>query len=109
MNDVFIILVAIAIATVVALYIFGKGADEINEEKPKINFYELDKFQPRKMTDLSVPSSINLAKKDVTPVSTEAAIAPKKKYYKKKKKKPAIANNAQVDKKPVGRPRKTTE
>ena len=98
MNDVFIILVAIAIATVVALYIFGKGADEINEEKPKINFYELDKFQPRKMTDLSKGT-----------LGVDPVIAPKKKYYKKKKKKPAIANNAQVDKKPVGRPRKTTE
>jgi len=95
MNDVFIILVAVAIATVVALYIFGKGADEIKEEKPKINFNELDRFQPRKMTDLSKP--------------VDPTTAPKKKYYKKRKKKPAVANNTIVDKKPVGRPRKTTE
>jgi len=89
MNDVFIILVAVAIATVVALYIFGKGADEIKEEKPVI------KFEPRKMTDLSKP--------------VDLTTAPKKKYYKKRKKKPAVANNTIVDKKPVGRPRKTTE
>jgi hypothetical protein len=32
---------------------------------------------------------------------------PKKKYYKKRnKKKPTVANDAQVEKKPVGRPRK---
>lgn len=49
------------------------------------------KFQPRKVTDLSNPE------------------APKKRYYKKKrKKKPTVANNAQVEKRPVGRPRKTT-
>lgn len=47
------------------------------------------KFQPRKVTDLSNPE------------------APKKRYYKKKrKKKPTVANNAQVEKRPVGRPRK---
>lgn len=34
---------------------------------------------------------------------------PKKKYYKNKKKKSTVANNAQVEKKPVGRPRKVTE
>jgi hypothetical protein len=47
------------------------------------------KFQPRKVTDLSNPE------------------APKKRYYKKKrKKKPTVANNAQVEKRSVGRPRK---
>lgn len=83
MNYLFIILPAIAIASVVILYVLTRNAQEIKEEElpPVI------KFQPRKMTDLSPPSSINLAKKDVTPVSTEAAIAPKKKkYYKKRTK-----------------------
>ena len=81
MNYLFIILPAIAIATVVILYVLTRNAQEIEEEPPVI------KFQPRKVVDLSVPSSINLAKKDVTPVSTEAAIAPKKKkYYKKRTK-----------------------
>jgi hypothetical protein len=66
------------------------------------------KFQPRKVVDLSAPTSINLAKKDVTPVSTKEALAPKKKkkrYYNKKKK-PAVANSAPTEKRPVGRPRK---
>ena len=89
MNNLFIILPAIAIASIVILYILTRNAYEIKEEKPKINFYDLDKFQPRKVTDLSKPT------------------VPKKKYYKKKKKKPAIANNAPVDKKPVGRPKKS--
>jgi hypothetical protein len=83
MNYLFIILPAIAIATVVILYLLTRNAQEIEEELPPVI-----KFQPRKVVDLSPPSSINLAKKDVTPVSTEAAIAPKKKknYYKKRTK-----------------------
>lgn len=89
MNNLFIIIPAIIIATLVIFYILTRNAHEIKEEKPKINFYDLDKFQPRNVTDLSKPT------------------VPKKKYYKKKKKKPAIANNAPVDKKPVGRPKKS--
>lgn len=82
MNYLFIILPAIAVVTVVILYVLTRNAQEIKDEPPVI------KFQPRKVVDLSVPSSINLAKKDVTPVSTEAAISPKKKknYYKKRTK-----------------------
>jgi hypothetical protein len=39
------------------------------------------------VVDLSTPSSIPPIKEDVTPVSTETAIAPKKKkYYKKRTK-----------------------
>jgi len=89
MNYLFIILPAIAIVTVVTLYIFSRNVKEIEEEKPKINFDEIDRFQPRKVVDLSTPTSINLPKKDVTPVSTETAVAPKKKkkYYKKRPKK----------------------
>jgi hypothetical protein len=72
MNYLFIILPAIAIASVVILYVLTRNAQEIKEEAPVI------KFQPRKVVDLSTPSS----------VSTEKAIAPKKKkYYKKRPKK----------------------
>jgi hypothetical protein len=82
MNYLFIILPAIAIASVVILYVLTRNAQEIKEEPPVI------KFQPRKVVDLSTPSSIPPIKEDVTPVSTEKAIAPKKKkYYKKRPKK----------------------
>lgn len=83
MNYLFIIIPAIAIATVVILYVLTRNTQEIEEEElpPVI------KFQPRKVVDLSTPSSIPVTKKDVTPVSTEAALAPKKKkYYKKRTK-----------------------
>ena len=72
MNYLFIILPAIAIASVVAMYIFTKNAQEIKEEElpPVI------KFEPRKITDLSKPVI------DAAPV-----VAPKKKkYYKKRTK-----------------------
>jgi hypothetical protein len=104
MNYLFII-PAIAIATFLFLYFGTKQAPEIKEEKP------LPKFQPRRVVDLSAPTSINLAKKDVTPVSTKEAVAPKKKkkrYYNNKKK-PVVAQNAPTEKRPVGRPRKSTE
>ena len=83
MNNLFFILPAIAIATIILLYILSRNAQEIEEESPVI------KFQPRNVTDLSKP------------------VAPKKKYYKKKKKKPAITNNVSVEKRPVGRPKKS--
>ena len=83
MNYLFIILPAIAIVTIVTLYIFSRNAQEIEE-----NDVPVIKFEPRKMTDLSTPSSIPPIKEDVTPVSTETAVAPKKKkYYKKRPKK----------------------
>jgi hypothetical protein len=82
MNYLFIILPAIAIASVVILYVLTRNAQEIEEELPPSI-----KFEPRKVVDLSTPSSIPVSKKDVTPVSTEAALAPKKKkYYKKRTK-----------------------
>jgi hypothetical protein len=82
MNYLFIILPAIAIATVIALYIFSKNAQEVKEDETPVI-----KFEPRKVVDLSKKPSFKLAKKDVTPVSTETAIAPKKKkYYKKRPK-----------------------
>ena len=82
MNYLFIILPAIAVVTVVTLYIFSRNAQEIEEDVPVI------KFQPRKVVDLSTPTSIPPIKEDVIPVSTEKAIAPKKKkHYKKRTKK----------------------
>jgi len=82
MNYLFIILPVIAVVAMIALYIFSKSAQEIEEDVPVI------KFQPRKVVDLSTPTSIPPIKEDVTPVSTETAVAPKKKkYYKKRPKK----------------------
>jgi len=96
---------ALTVVTGVILYVSSRNAHEVKEEEKP-----LPKFQPRKVVDLSPPTSINLAKKDVTPVSTKEAVAPKKKkkrYYSKKK--PAVAQNAPTEKRPVGRPRKSTE
>jgi hypothetical protein len=82
MNYLFIIIPVIAVVTMIALYIFSKNAQEIEEDVPVI------KFEPRKVVDLSKKPSFKLAKNDVTPVSTETAIAPKKKkYYKRRPKK----------------------
>lgn len=88
MNYHFIILLAIAIG-IFLLYNGLKGALYIQDEEDPFIMQEKPKFEPRKVTDLST--------------------FPKKKYYKKKKKKPTVANNAQIEKRPVGRPRKTTE
>ena len=89
--NLFIIILAVAAISVAMLYFASKNAHEIKEEEPV--------FQPRKVTFIP--------KKDIID-STEK---PKKKYYKKrnKKKKPAVANNETTEKRPVGRPRKTTE
>lgn len=69
MNYLFIILPAIAIASVVILYVLTRNAHEIKEDElpPVI------KFEPRKMTDLSKPV-------------TDVPASKKKKYYKKKTK-----------------------
>jgi hypothetical protein len=76
MNYLFIILPAIAIVTIVTLYIFSKNAQEIEEDVPVI------KFEPRKMTDLSKGEI------GTDPVKEEPVVAPKKKkYYKKRPKK----------------------
>mgnify|MGYP003660204242 CR=1 FL=1 len=77
MNYLFIILPAIAIVTVVTMYIFTKSAHEIKEELPVI------KFEPRKVTDLSKGEI------GTDPVKEEPVSPPKKKknYYKKRTKK----------------------
>jgi hypothetical protein len=71
MNYLFIILPAIAIASVVLMYILTRNAQEIKEEPPVI------KFEPRKVTDLSKPAV------DAAPVPAPK----KKKYYKRRPKK----------------------
>jgi flagellar basal body-associated protein FliL len=86
--NVFIIILVVAIVAAVIMYFSAKNAQEVKEEEPR--------FQPRKVS--------YIPKKDVI----DSIDKPKKKYYKKrnKKKKPAVAENAPVEKKPVGRPRK---
>jgi hypothetical protein len=83
MNYLFII-VPVAILAFAFLYYEAKTAEEVKEEP---------KFQPRKMT--------------IVPSNTEAPKKKKKRYYNKKK--PVVAKNAPTEKRPVGRPRKTTE
>jgi FtsZ-interacting cell division protein ZipA len=89
--NTFIIIISVAIIAVIIMYASFKNAEEIKEEEPK--------FQPRKVTYIPKKDVINSVDK------------PKKKYYKKrnKKKKPAVAQNETTEKRPVGRPRKTTE
>jgi hypothetical protein len=88
-------LLVAAVISVAFIFYALKTAEKQDEEIQE----SFNKFQPRKMTVIP--------KKDVID-STEK---PKKKYYKKrnKKKKPAVANNETTEKRPVGRPRKTTE
>ena len=77
MNYLFIILPAIAIASVVILYVLTRNAQEIKEEElpPSI------KFEPRKITDFSKGQI------GTDPVKEEPVVAPKKKkYYKKRTK-----------------------
>jgi hypothetical protein len=89
--NTFIIIISVAVVTAIVMYALFQDNQEIKEEEPK--------FQPRKVS--------YIPKKDVI----DSMDKPKRKYYKKrnKKKKPAVANNETVEKRPVGRPRKTTE
>ena len=89
--NVFIIVICMAAVAAVIMYFSAKNAQEVKEEEPR--------FQPRKVS--------YIPKKDVI----DSMDKPKKKYYKKrnKKKKPVVAESAPTEKKPVGRPRKTTE
>jgi len=83
------IIIAAIISIVLGLFvtfIAARNAEEIKEDELPSSH----KFQPRKITDLSSEQP------------------PKRRHYKKNyKKKPTNAKNAQVDKKPVGRPRKS--
>ena len=77
MNYLFIILPAIAIVTIVTLYIFSRNAQEIEE-----NDVPVIKFEPRKMT------VVHKGEIGTDPVKEEPVVAPKKKktYYKKRPK-----------------------
>ena len=83
------IIIAAIISIVLGLFvtfIAARNAEEIKEDESPSS----SKFEPRKITDLSSDQT------------------PKRRHYKKNyKKKPTNAKNAQVDKKPVGRPRKS--
>ena len=72
------------------LYLFIKNSNEVEITITK----ETPKFEPRKVVDLSKGE-----------IGTDPIPAPKKKYYKKKKKKPSVSTP--VEKKPVGRPKKS--
>ena len=87
--NTFIIIISVAVVTAIVMYTLFQDNQEIKEEEPK--------FQPRKVS--------YIPKKDII----DSTDKPKRKYYKKrnKKKKPAVANNETVEKRPVGRPRKT--
>jgi hypothetical protein len=94
MNYLFIVIPAILIS-IVLIYTAIVGAAHIQEEEDPFDIQKDDKFQPRKITDLSKG----------TLGTDPVVVAPKKKYYKKKKKKPSV--NTPVEKKPVGRPKKS--
>jgi len=82
--SLYIIILLVAVAISACIIYFGiKNAEEVDR-----NDRPITKFEPRKVVDLSTPTSIPPIKEDVIPVSTEKAIAPKKKkHYKKRTKK----------------------
>jgi len=90
MNTIQIIVIACILGAIglITLWWGAKTAHDLDQEE---DVYIRPKFQPRKVTDLS---------------TTEAPKRKKKRYYNKKKK-PTVANNAQVEKRPVGRPKKS--
>lgn len=90
MTTIGIILVTIAIISVAFIYYAIKTAERHDEEIDKV---QQPKFQPRKVTI-------------VVSDETEKPKRKKKRYYNKKKK-PAVAENAPVEKRPVGRPKKS--
>jgi len=79
---IIILLVAVAISACI-IYFGIKNAEEVD-----INNRPVIKFEPRKVTDNSVITE-----------------KPKRRYKKRNKKKPAVAQNAIVEKRPVGRPK----
>jgi hypothetical protein len=87
MNELFIILPVVAIISIAVIIYATRNAQEIKEEEPST-------FQPRKVTFIVS--------------ETEKPKRKKKKYYNKKKK-AVVAESAPTEKRPVGRPRKTTE
>jgi hypothetical protein len=80
------------LCVLVFLSIFSYLLMKISSKEQESDKYVRPKFEPRKMTYNHCTDTI------------EATPKKKKRYYKKKK--PTVANNAQVEKRPVGRPRK---
>ena len=83
MNLPIIIVIAAAIVFACLMYFGITNAQEVDENERPIT-----KFEPRKVTDNSVVTE-----------------KPKRRYKKRNKKKPAVAQNAIVEKRPVGRPK----
>lgn len=84
--NTFIILLVLAAISAVIIYFALKTAKEVDET------VVLPKFEPRR----------------VTVVVSEGTEKPKRRYKKRnKKKKSTVVENTQVEKKPVGRPRKS--
>ena len=87
MSTFLIILLVTAIISAGFIFYALQTAERHDEEFEK----SITKFQPRQVTDLSTPVE-----------------KPKRRYKRRnKKKKPAVAENAQVEKRPVGRPKKS--
>lgn len=85
------------VCTLVFLSIFSYFMMKNSSKEQETDTYVRPKFEPRKVTYT----------KGVDPYEVEKPKRKKKRYYNKKKK-PAVANNAPTEKRPVGRPRKTT-
>lgn len=86
-----IIVVGVVLALLAALsFILMQVSSKEYPAKEEEDVYVRPKFQPRKVTDLS---------------TSEAPKKKKKRYYNKKK--PTGANDAQVEKRSVGRPKKS--
>lgn len=80
-----VVLALLAALSLILMQVSSKEYPTKEEEE-----YVRPKFEPRKVTDLS---------------NSEAPKKKKKRYYNKKK--PTVANDAQVEKRSVGRPRKS--
>jgi hypothetical protein len=93
MSTIGIILLVIAAISVGFIYYAIKTAERHDEKLEE----SINKFQARKMTDLS--------KGTIGGDPVEKPKRKKKRYYNKKK--PSVANNAPVEKRPVGRPKKS--
>ena len=89
-TQIIIVVCVLAAIGLVSLWWSAKNAHDLDQEE---QYTAPPKFQPRK----------------VTVVVSEGIEKPKRKYYKRKnkKKKPTVAQTAQVEKRPVGRPKKS--
>jgi nitrogen fixation-related uncharacterized protein len=95
MNTIQIIVIACILGAIglITLWWGAKTAHDLDQED---EYIAPPRFQPRKVSYT----------KGVDPYEIEKPKRKKKRYYNKKKK-PAVAENAQVEKRPVGRPRKS--